>query len=60
MEKTWKAPAFEEIHLGSEIDAQHEDEDPSLLFIAQAVPRHRPIALERRVQRSRGAARGRR
>jgi hypothetical protein len=61
MEKTWKAPEFEELHLGSEMDAQSpDDDDPSLAFIAKTVIRQRPLALERRVQRSRGAARGRR
>ena len=56
---TWTAPEFEEIHLGHEIGTHYEDEDdPSFLFTAKTVVRRRPIALERRLQRSRGNSRG--
>jgi len=58
MEKTWKAPEFEEIHLGSEMETE-DVEDPSLVFTAKTVVRRHPIAIERRLQRSRGAGRGR-
>ena len=61
MEKTGTAPEFDEIHLGSEIDAQHpDDDDPSLVFIAKTVSRRRPSAHDGPLQRSRAAARGRR
>jgi hypothetical protein len=56
MEKTWTATEFDELHPGSEMEAP-DDDDPALLFTAKA--RRPPSALERRVQRSRSAARGR-